>query len=119
MAVQDDVEALVRERDGGGIGARPEVDAQGREDLPAEPRVGGITLRGGGTLRRMAQGAEELPAPGVIVQQVHVLPQVLPDQAAVIPGQVVFLLEPAPDMGEVPAVNVGLGFFFQPGGPPV
>ena len=56
---------------------------------PAQPCVGRIALRGGGPFRRVPQGAQELAAPGVAVQAVHVLPEVFPDQAAVIPGQVV------------------------------
>ena len=66
----------------------------------------------------MPQGQQELTTSGVAVQKRHILPQALPDQGPVIPGEVVFLLKPALKMGEIPAVDMGPGLLLQPEGFP-
>ena len=65
--------------------------------------------------RRMAEGEEKLAAAGIAVQKHVIAPEEFPNHVPVAPGQVVFLLEPAADMGEVPAAHAGQGLLLFPG----
>ena len=114
MAVDDDIEGTVFKGKTSRIGTFPKIDSQRGQRFPAQRHVRREAFRCRGVLIGVTQGQQELTAAGVIIQKLHILLQVLTDNAVIIPGDILLLFIPAMKVGKIPAVDAGDLFFLFP-----
>jgi len=114
VAVEDEIEGMILKGQRAVGGGFFELDAKGKENLPAQPDVGRIGLDGGGIPGRVIEREQEFAAAGVHIENAHIGAEGLPDDFLIIPRERGFFVFSV-DMGEIPAVDVGDLFFGLPG----
>ena len=114
VAIEHQIKGVVGKGQGTVGGCSLEINAQRQENLFAQLHIGRIVFNGGGQMMRVMQRQQKFAAAGVHIQNPAVGAQRCQHFGFIIPGKNILVLPSSVQVGKIPAVDVGDGFFCQP-----